>query len=649
MTPQTSTDQSVHVQAENIGGIDETSVSFSSGVTILTGRNATNRTSFLQAIMAALGSEQASLKGDAKTGSVELTLGGETYTRTLVRNNGTVTMDGDPYLDDPAIADLFAFLLEGNEARRAVARDDDLRELIMRPVDTDEIQAEIDRLERKKRQLDRQLDELESLERELPELESERADVEAKIEAKRGELETKQAELEEADTSVAESREEQEELEETLEELKNARSELDNVQFQLETERESLDALTEERQELEETREDLPESVAETISEIGSKIDRAREKQRKIDSTLNELQTVIEFNEEMLEGTSPEVLEALSGDDHGDDLTEQLLEGDDTVACWTCGSNVPRSDIEATLDELRALRKEKAGEREKTSRRLDELREERSNVEQKQNEREQVTQRLDEIEREFEQRESSIQELERREGNLKQQIESLEELVEDLEGELQSDVLEHHREVNQLEFELERLKEDLEDVEAEIASVEEKLSERDELAARRETVESELADQRTRIDQIEQDAVEQFNHHMEEVLALLEYANLERIWIERTEREVRDGRRKTTRRRFDLHIVRSTDDGVSYEDTIDHLSESEREVTGLIFALAGYLVHDVHEIAPVVLLDSLEALDSERLAELVGYLQEYTDYLIVALLPEDAAALDDHYKRVTEV
>jgi DNA repair exonuclease SbcCD ATPase subunit len=649
MTPQTSTDQSVHVQAEHIGGIDETSVSFSSGVTILTGRNATNRTSFLQAIMAAMGSDQASLKGNAETGSVELTLGDGTYTRTLVRNNGTVTMDGDPYLDDPAIADLFAFLLEENEARRAVARDDDLRELIMRPVDTDEIQAEIDRLEREKRRLDQQLDELESLERELPELESERTDLEAQIETRREELEAKRAELEEADTSVAESREEQEELEETLEELKNARSELDNVQFQLETERESLDALTEERQELEAAREELPDSVAETVSGIDSKIDRVREEQRKIDSTLNELQTVIEFNEEMLEGTSPEVLKALSDEDNGDTLTEQLFEDDDTVACWTCGSTVPQSDIEATLDELRALREEKASERERTSQRLDELREERSAVEQKQNEREQVIQRLEEIEREFDQRESSIEELETREKSLEQQIESLEGLVEDLEGDLQSDVLEHHREANQLEFELDRLKQDLEDVESEITSVESKLAEREELAAQRETVTSELADQRTRIDQIEQEAVEQFNHHMAEVLALLEYANLERIWIERTEREIRDGRRKTTKRRFDLHIVRSTDDGVSYEDTIDHLSESEREVTGLIFALAGYLVHDVHEIVPVVLLDSLEALDSERLAALVDYLQDYTEYLIVALLLEDAAALDDRYERVTEV
>ncbi len=53
---------------------------------------------------------------------------------------------------------------------------------------------------------------------------------------------------------------------------------------------------------------------------------------------------------------------------------------------------------------------------------------------------------------------------------------------------------------------------------------------------------------------------------------------------------------------------------MAYEDTLRHLSESEREVTGFVFALAGYLVHDVHEQVPFMLLDSLEAIDSDRIA-----------------------------------
>ncbi len=64
------------VNVENIGGINSTTVEFTPGITVLAGRNATNRSSFLRALMAALGSERASLKGDADQGTVALDLDG---------------------------------------------------------------------------------------------------------------------------------------------------------------------------------------------------------------------------------------------------------------------------------------------------------------------------------------------------------------------------------------------------------------------------------------------------------------------------------------------------------------------------------------------------------------------------------------------
>lgn len=55
--------QEVTTKADNIGGIGTASATIQPGVTALTGRNATNRTSMLQAIMAACGSENVTLKG----------------------------------------------------------------------------------------------------------------------------------------------------------------------------------------------------------------------------------------------------------------------------------------------------------------------------------------------------------------------------------------------------------------------------------------------------------------------------------------------------------------------------------------------------------------------------------------------------------
>jgi hypothetical protein len=52
---------------------------------------------------------------------------------------------------------------------------------------------------------------------------------------------------------------------------------------------------------------------------------------------------------------------------------------------------------------------------------------------------------------------------------------------------------------------------------------------------------------------------------------------------------------------------------------------------------------------PFILLDSLEAIDSDRIAALVEYFADYADFLVVALLPEDARALDDDFTRVTTI
>jgi chromosome segregation ATPase len=182
------------------------------------------------------------------------------------------------------------------------------------------------------------------------------------------------------------------------------------------------------------------------------------------------------------------------------------------------------------------------------------------------------------------------------------------------------------------------------ELEAKLETLRERRSDREDVRFRLETERETAAGIR---DELED--VEAFNDHTAAILDALDDDNVERIWLERVEREIREGRRTLTRGFFDLHVIRRADGGAVYEDTVQHLSESEREVTGLVFALAGYLVHEVHEMCPLILLDSIEALDSGRIATLVEYLAEYADYLVVALLPEDAEAVDDRHRRITEI
>jgi len=652
MESSQETDQDVAVHVENLGGIKESTVHLQTGVNVLSGRNATNRTSFLRAVMGALGSDRVSLKADAETGTVRLDLDGQTYSRRFERRNGAVRSDGEPYLDDPTLADLFAFLLESNEARVTVSRRENLRDLIMRPVDIEEIREAIAEQEATKRRLDTQLETYESLANELPDLEAKKQRLRENIDETESALEDARAELTEMDGTVKASRSEEQELDEALSELQSVQSRIEETRFQRETERESVETLREEQTELHAQLESIEAAPAGEKAELDARLESLREQQAELERTTSQLQSVIQFNKEMLSGTNVEIAAALGNvetDTEDDDPTSQLLEETSMVTCWTCGSQVETEQIEETIEQLSSLRREKLSERNERRTEITRLTEQRKSVTETRDQRERLRRRSEQTEAEIDRRTERIGELSETLESLREQAQALEDRIETLETEDENAVLEQHKEITQLEFTLSQQENEYDDVVEQIEQIETKLAKRESLTTEREEVRQRLTELRTRIERIEADAVEAFNEHMEAVLEILGYDNLERIWIERTTRTVRDGRKRVEESVFQLHIVRSGADGTAYEDTIDHLSESEREVTGLVFALAGYLVHEVHNEVPFMILDSLEAIDSSRIAALVDYFSQYVETIIVALLPEDANALNDDYHRVTEI
>ena len=652
MTSTETLADTLTLEAANIGGINETSLQLSSGVTVLEGKNATNRTSFLQAVMAAMGSDRFTLKGDADHGHVRLTLGETVVEREFNRRNGTVESTGEGYLDDPELANLFAFLLENNEARRAVARGENLRELITRPIDTDEINAEIERLQVEKRQLDEQIEHIDERERDLVDLEQRKTRLETEIEDHEAELADLETQIEQADTDLQVERAEQAEVKEKLDELKERRSELETIRFQIETAEETIDSLHTERDEKQAARDDLSVDSGVDVDALRNELDDLREYKRQLNAQMSELQSIIQFNEEMLEGTDSELADILRDKSDTDDdsvLTDQLLDSEESVVCWTCGSQVSRTDIEGTFERLRRFRQEKLSNRQSIQTDIDETKDQISDHEQAQQELDRLNSRLAEIETGIEEKRNRIADLEGRRDEIHDEIETLETAVEQEQTADYGEVLDLHKQANQLELELEQKEDALASVEDEIANIEALLTDRDEYEERREQITDQLEELRNRIDRLEQNAIEEFNTHMEEVLDILEYENIARIWIERQEHETRQGRRKVSENHFELHIVRESESGQTYEGTVETLSESEREVVGLVFALAGYFVHDLHKTVPVMVLDSLEAIDADRIARLIAYFADFPEFLIVALLPEDADAVDTEHKTIKQI
>ena len=70
---------------------------------------------------------------------------------------------------------------------------------------------------------------------------------------------------------------------------------------------------------------------------------------------------------------------------------------------------------------------------------------------------------------------------------------------------------------------------------------------------------------------------------------------------------------------------------------------------GLVFALASNLVHDIHK-TPNLCCWTLTRR-STPIESLVwsNNFKQYAEYLVVALLTEDAAVLDDDNSRITEI
>jgi len=636
----TTFDESVTVSVRNLGGIDTESVTFEPGVTVLTGRNATNRTSLLRSVAAALGGTAGELKADADEGSVELSLGEETHTRQFERTGGGVRTSGDPYTDEASVVDLYSCLLATNPARQAVERADGdaLREVVMDPVDTAEIRVEIDRRQREVRSLSEDLTEAARELDRLPDLRERLAARREERESLVDDLESVREAVEDAEVDAADA----EEAEAVVADLKSVREEYEGVRDRLETQRDSVESLEDERETVAGKLDDVEAPRAE-LEAARDELDALQQRRRELENTVNNLVSIVEFNEELVD-ESGDALPGSAVGDGNDGTLDKLDPSSETVECWTCGTTVQRDAVAARIDDLRSVVDEKRRERNDLETETGEQREYVAALREDVQQQESLAAELDDIDEEIARRESRIDDLEARADDLRERIQELETAAAESDGLRNSDLLDRYKRLSELEYERGQLDEAIEALETEIESVEAERDRHDRIEAEIDSHREALADLRSRIADVERAAVETFNDHMETVLDLLGYENVERVWLERRTQSASD--EVVPESTFDLHVVRSTPAGSVYDDSVDHLSESEREVIGLVVALAGYLVHDVHETAPFVLLDSLEAIDAERIADLVEYFADHAPYLVVALLPEDAAALPAAYDRV---
>jgi chromosome segregation ATPase len=621
---------SLEVRVENVGGISRGEASLSPGVTLVSGQNASNKSSFLRALAGVLGGPAPPLKSDADGGSVRLAVGDEEHHLALSRSDdGTVVTDSRPFSAAGDRCELFVALTETNPIRQAVLAGEDLSDLLTRPVDTESVEAEIDRLTEEKRSLDERLEELDAVENRLPGLRARRttleeklADVEARLDEKRDAVERLEAEVDN-DPETAQ--------------LQRTRTERSEVRTRLAAAEEAVESLEAELDEvtsrLAETDTDEDASPDDLDAEL---TDLHRRKQR-LTSTINALSPIVEMNAEILD-EGADIPDAMTADE----VVAELDPTSQTITCWTCGSTVERAEIAEQVKTVERIVAEKRAQREAVTDRIETVTEQKEEIESRRAERERLLDRREDLTDELARRREKLESLRETHRELETEVERLQQQAAET-SEAEAELAAEYEAVTDLEYERGQLESDLERVTEEVERAESALSERPDVERRRERVAARLRETRARIDRIEQDLVNTFNEMMQEVLDALEYDAVERIWLERLS-TAEGGVRDTE---FELHVVRTTDDDAAYDETVANLSKSERAVIGLVVALAGYLAHDVSEDVPFVVLDALDMFDADRLEALVEYFSGYADYVVAAVLPEDAAELADRYETVS--
>jgi chromosome segregation ATPase len=598
----------ITIEVSNVGGIDHLERAVDVGATLVAGPNASNKTSLLQGVEFALGGDSASIQSGAETASVTLSGSDFAVTRRLKRDDDRVRSEGEPLLgDDGDAAPLVTFtsLLEFNPLRTAVRSGDSVEALLKRPLDLDELERERETLLARKHQLSTEIDELDGVGDEIREVETQVERVEDRITALEAELSDLRDERADAAGETDEITSLREERAALVAKRNRLRDEVDELSQTVERYEEQLAEYDAEIESLEASVQgDDADSVREQRARLEDRLDE-------IDERIATIQSAVTANRELLQSD----LRGLLGESHS-------LSGDE-LTCWTCGAERPVADFEETLetmaDRVAAERERKESITPKLASLesdLAEIEEQRSRLRNARSERQETKETLDRRRGSLATKRDLLAEVMTELADVDERIEAAQQDTPETAAELSERIESVQLDLHTARTERERLGSRLDDLRAEQERLERLRSERTDVDERIEEL-------TTRIDGTERELRESFNEAMAEILELLAFDDIARVWL--------DGE-------FQVIVARDVD-GTVHREPVAHLSESEREAIGLVLGLAGYLTYDLDERSPILLVDSVGAFDIDRLETLVEFLADRTTYLLVAVYPEIADEL----------
>lgn len=573
------------IDIENIAGILDGAATIEPGLNAVRASNWQGKSSFIQSIKTGLGVSTALTEG-AGDGRVTIDTPERTISIALSRRDGTVHRDGRPYLTDEydvARADLFACLDEYNAIRRTVAAGESLEDVLMGPLDFENIDEQIAERKHEREQVERELAQAREARKRLPSTREKVTRLESELEELRAEHDRLTADGERTDVPDEDA---------------TARSELARVQSERDEAKnrvERLERSIERREDrLEEKRSTLDDLETADAADVKDDLERAREKLQSVKRDRDVLQSIYAANEMVLSENRLDLL--------GEVQREMSAT---SVQCWACGGETSRAALEETLEELRERITTLRGEAERYRDEVEELEARHEDARQSKRRKQDLR--------------AEIAELEDRLAEDRASLEEARERVADAEGrieELSTAVDESVEAVTDVESDIKYREAELADLEDELASLESRAERVDPLEGDQEALSEEIEALRSRKDDIKFEARRAFDDAMDDVL--------ERF----------DTGFESARLTADFELVVARD---GQEASLGALSEGELELLGFVAALAGHESFDVGDTVPVLLVDGVGGLADDNLHTLVEYLRDRAEYLVFTVYPEYAA------------
>lgn len=571
----------MNIEISNIAGISDGAASIRSGVNTIQASNWKGKSSFIRAIETVYGTRKPLTEGEDH-GEVSLDMDDRTHEVHLDRENRTVVRRGNPVLDDEyerLVADLFAFLGEDNEIRQAVRNGENLKELLTRPLEVEDIDQRIMDLKREREAIETELERAEQKANEVVSLEQRKEELEDEL----AELREKEAEFEDGSASGT-----REELSERRAERERVTDLIDRLENTLERSREKMTEAHEEYEELDVT----------DTGDIESELADLKAEYERVSADEELLQSLYSANKRLIEEDRLDLLA---------DVERGLVE--DTYSCWVCGGETTEAEVESRLEKLGDKVLELRKEANEYQDRIDELQDERDEIKRKRRRKSDLENRIADLESTISEREESLSSARERLETVEEQIARLEDDVDDV-GEAISDV---RSDIKVTEAELEELEDRLDDARTAADRI-------DVLEEEHADVSEEIEELRTRKNRIQGRIRDVFDESIKTIVSRFETSF--------------ESARLTSE--FELVVAR---DG--READLDALSEGEVELLGLVTAVAGFEAYDVGDVTSVMLLDQLGGLADDNLVTLANYLDGLTESLVLTAYPENTSVGDN--------